>query len=248
MNPDHSTQIGRPGEAAAGFFGKLPALGDFITRRLPGQFVQPWDRWLTQGLAESRNRLGDTWLDSYLVSPLWRFVLAPGIAGRMAWAGVMMPSVDRVGRYFPLTLARSVPAGTDCFALLGAAGWFEQLEDLALSTLADGFDLQAFDGAVMQLPPPPVRLLSHAGLGSDGGPADAWQLEVAANDLRGACARLLHRALEDVFLSYSLWSSAGSEQVAGSLLTCQGLPAPAAYAAMLTGDWDAGGWTRLGAA
>ncbi|WP_058556676.1 type VI secretion system-associated protein TagF [Thiohalocapsa sp. ML1] len=247
MTPDNATQIGRPGEAAAGFFGKLPTLGDFVARRLPAQFVQPWDHWLTQGLAESRARLGDDWLDTYLVSPLWRFVLAPGIAGRMAWAGVMMPSVDRVGRYFPLTLARSAPAHADCFALLGATDWFGQLEALALSTLADGFDLNAFDTGLLQLPAPPVRLVEHAAVGADTGRPDAWELGVADDALDGACSRLLHRALEDVFLSYSLWWSTGSEQVSSSLLTCQGLPAPEAYVAMLGGHWEAGGWTRLGA-
>jgi type VI secretion system protein ImpM len=172
--------------------------------------------------------------------------LAPGIAGRSAWAGVMMPSVDRVGRYFPLTLARSVPAHADCFALLAASDWFRQLEALALSTLADGFELNALDTGLSQLPPPPLRLLPRSGIGADAGRPDAWQIEVDENALGGACNRLLHRALEDVFLAYSLWWSVGAEQVASSLLCCQGLPTRSAYVAMLSGEWDAGGWTRLG--
>jgi type VI secretion system protein ImpM len=248
MNTDKTTQLQRPpGEEPAGFYGKLPALGDFVTRRLPSQFVQPWDAWLQQASAESRTQLGAAWLDIYLVSPLWRFVLTPGIAGRLVWAGVMMPSVDRVGRYFPLTLARSAPPSTDCFALLTASGWFETLEQLALSTLDDDFDLQTFDAGLIKLPPPPVRLLDCAGIDKAPNSLDAWQLEVGDATLPTACNRLLHRALQDVFLSYSLWWSAGSEQVSSSLLSCQGLPAPQAYVAMLSGDWDAGGWTRLGA-
>lgn len=31
-----------------GFYGKMPATGDFVTRRLPGDFVRVWDRWLAQ--------------------------------------------------------------------------------------------------------------------------------------------------------------------------------------------------------
>ncbi|TIU04376.1 MAG: type VI secretion system-associated protein TagF, partial [Mesorhizobium sp.] len=31
-----------------GFYGKMPATGDFVTRRLPGDFVRAWDRWLAQ--------------------------------------------------------------------------------------------------------------------------------------------------------------------------------------------------------
>ncbi len=238
---------GRTGaDEAPGFFGKLPTLGDFVNRRLPRQFVEPWDRWVQQVLAESRAQLGEAWLDTYLVSPLWRFVLSPGIAGHSAWVGVMMPSVDRVGRYFPLTLARAVPAHADCFRLLSAHDWFGQLEQLALSTLEDDFDLQGFDARLLRLPPPPVQLQTTAG--TDAGRPDLWQLESSAAALPHAASRLLRHALEEVFLSYSLWWSAGSEQVSASVLTCQGLPAPQAYGAMLGGDWDAGDWTRLGMA
>ena len=40
-----------------------------------------------------------------MMAPIWRFALAPGVAGPLPMLGVMMPSVDRVGRQFPLTLA-----------------------------------------------------------------------------------------------------------------------------------------------
>ena len=33
-----------------GFYGKMPATGDFVTRRLSGDFVRAWDRWLAQHL------------------------------------------------------------------------------------------------------------------------------------------------------------------------------------------------------
>ena len=50
------------------------------------------------------------WLDGYLASPSWRFLLMPGVMDGQPWAGVLMPSVDRVGRYYPLTIARPLPA------------------------------------------------------------------------------------------------------------------------------------------
>jgi type VI secretion system protein ImpM len=81
-----------------GFFGKLPGNGDFVHRRLPRSFVDPWDRWIQRGVAASRTQMGETWLDTYLKSPMWRFVLAPGPCGTQGWMGVLMPSVDRVGR------------------------------------------------------------------------------------------------------------------------------------------------------
>ncbi len=85
-----------------GFYGKLPVVGDFVSRRLPNEFIKPWDGWLQSAIAASREELGDEWLNSYLTSPIWRFLLSPGVCGNKAVAGIMMPSVDRVGRYYPL--------------------------------------------------------------------------------------------------------------------------------------------------
>lgn len=247
MNPAETAEPTRTTtDDATGFFGKIPALGDFVNRRLPRQFLEPWDQWLQQVLTQSRAQLGEDWLDLYLVSPLWRFVLSPGIAGRSAWAGVIMPSVDGVGRYFPLTLARAVAPQADCFRLLCTHDWFERLEALALSTLEDDFDMHQFEAALLSLPPPPLRL--QASPNPAGSRVDAWQLEATEASLDHAANRLLRQAMEDVFLSYSLWWSAGSEHVNASLLTCQGLPPPEACAAMLGGDWNQGGWLRLGSA
>ena len=45
-----------------GFFGKLPEFPDFVGRRLPRSFLDPWDNWLQQGILSSRERLGVSWL------------------------------------------------------------------------------------------------------------------------------------------------------------------------------------------
>jgi type VI secretion system protein ImpM len=94
-----------PQIGAVGLFGKLPARGDFVRGGLPGSFVAPWDAWLQRVLAASRQRLDADWLPAWLEAPVWRFALASGLCGADAVLGVMLPSVDRVGRYFPLTLA-----------------------------------------------------------------------------------------------------------------------------------------------
>lgn len=64
-------------------------------------FVRSWDEWLQAGLRASRERVGAGWEQAYRCSPIWHFALAAGVCGESAWAGVMIPSVDRVGRYFP---------------------------------------------------------------------------------------------------------------------------------------------------
>jgi len=105
-----------------GFYGKVPGLGDFVSRRLPQAFIDPWDVWLQAAIASSRQQLGEQWLDIYLTSPLWRYALSPGSCGARGWAGVLMPSVDRVGRYFPLTIAVALAEIDYPYAVL-ARGW-----------------------------------------------------------------------------------------------------------------------------
>ena len=234
---------------ASGFYGKLPGLGDFVSRRLPAQFVQPWDLWLRESLAASRAHLAQEWLDHYLTSPLWRFVLAPGIAGQFGWAGVLMPSVDRVGRYFPLNLACPLEAAANPFQVLCRTDWFERAETVALMGLEDAFDLEAFDTQVLALGAAGPKPLSSVVFPSDSQGRDAWQIPISSpDDLSHACPVLLARAMEELFFAYSLWWTAGSERVAPSLLTCQGLPAPDGFAALLAGDWAGRGWLRLGPA
>jgi type VI secretion system protein ImpM len=74
-------------------------------------------------LAASRTELGDAWLPAWLEAPIWRFALPPGLCGPDAVLGLWLPSVDRVGRYFPLTLA-AVAAEADAGGLICRGGGF----------------------------------------------------------------------------------------------------------------------------
>src|SRR5260370_19714540 len=87
-----------------GFFGKLPSHGDFVSRRLPPAIIAVWEAWLDAGLERSRELLGQGWLEGYLSIPIWRFAVSAGCCGDPSVAGVLMPSLDRVGRYYPLPI------------------------------------------------------------------------------------------------------------------------------------------------
>lgn len=79
----------------AGFFGKLPATGDFVWRGLPDAFRKAWDAWLTRHIAPLQR-------DGLVFPPAGlRFRLPSG--GHLA-AGVILPSKDSAGRRFPLSL------------------------------------------------------------------------------------------------------------------------------------------------
>jgi type VI secretion system protein ImpM len=109
--------------AAIGFHGKIPGRGDFVQAGLPRAFTEPWDRWMQRMVATSRAVLGEAWLPAWLEAAVWRFALSSGICGPGAVIGLWMPSVDRVGRYFPLTLA-AVAHDADAFELMVGGGGF----------------------------------------------------------------------------------------------------------------------------
>lgn len=229
-----------------GFFGKLPGRGDFVTRRLPRPMVQTWDQWLAQGIESSQQALGGRWLEVYLSSPLWRFHLTPGVCGDSAWAGIMMPSVDRVGRYFPLTVAVAVPrhVGASRFLREGAS-WFEHAESLMLSVLDEhqhGFDLDGFSAAVAALGQPAANSDSLGPLPVAGAPV---RVEVAdVEDVAPVHDVIASAAFHAAHPQVTVWWTSGSEHVAPCMLYASGLPAPDYFASMLAGDVNpAGTWS-----
>jgi type VI secretion system protein ImpM len=231
-------------DARAGFFGKVTSHGDFVGRRLAPSFQQPWDDWLQSGLQQSRQALGERWLPTWLNSPIWRFALAPGVCGEHGCAGVVMPSVDRVGRHFPLTVAAGwggqVPL-LDCVTRYD--GWFSRIEELALSSLRDDFSLDAFDAALCALSGQPG--VTAVDVPASAGTVIALDaLQPLFAQLEKPSPRLLQAAASAALHGHSLWWTDGAPDVAPCLLVCRGLPAPKAFTALLDGDWLGHGWGR----
>lgn len=215
-----------------GFYGKVACRGDFVSRDLPQTFIQPWDQWLAAGLQASQRQLGEQWLQAYLVSPLWRFVLAPGVCGPQAVTGVVMPSIDRVGRYFPLTIAQVLDPQTSLAALVGGRdAWFEDVEAVLLATLEEGAAFEAFERAIRPYDP-------------DGGLPVSAVTEPAIGGLQRlgvTTAQARERALaECACAGMSLWWGRGSEHIAPGLMRYPGLPRAEHFAAFLTGTEGAG--------
>jgi type VI secretion system protein ImpM len=215
--------------ASVGFFGKVPTRGDFVQRALPATFVTPWDRWLQAGIAGSREVLGEAWLDVYLTSPVWRFALSANLAGELAAAGVLIPSVDGVGRYFPFTLAGVLEAEATPAAIRSQTSWFDDAEALALDVLADDASLDGLLAGIEALDCP-----------QPGGPipSDSEGLRLAEAD-DGLADRLLGHAAPPHGL---LWTK-GSKLVQPTLLLVWQLPSPRRFTALLDGAWSGHGWT-----
>lgn len=216
----------------AGFYGKLAGRGDFVSRGLAQPLIQAWDQWLAAGIAASQAELGPNWLDSYLISPLWRFAVPAPLLGEQPVIGVMMPSVDRVGRYFPLSILLALPAGSDLAALVAAGDdWFERAEGLLLGTLEESAEFEAFEAAVAALGSPTCPLATAwTPLGNGLLHSADWQPSQRLAALAGLA---LGR--------HSLWWGRGSERVPAGMLRCAGLPAAGDFGRCLLGGAGAAG-------
>lgn len=137
--------------AGFGVFGKVPAIGDFLRLNLSPSFVQAWDAWLQTGLSSLKDALGASWDAHYLSAPIWRFTLPAGHAGKDAICGVLMASVDRVGRQYPLTLVSPVSASSPAALHFTNAELFLHLENVALSALEDDYSVEKLTHALAEL-------------------------------------------------------------------------------------------------
>ena len=236
-----------------GLYGKLPSHGDFLRRRASDAFVSVWDEWLQQSIAASRSALGQNWLDVYLTSPVWRFACDTGVCGPRAYAGLMAPSVDRVGRYFPLTLVWEVPQGVHPLAVSQRADrWFDQLEQLLLDAMAEEHvDLEKFDQQFVALGreldhiqwASPVELDALDAAGPTSGARAQWQLSLGSPPAFGSVLeQLLYARLRETHGPLTVMWTEGSSRVEPSGLLLSGLPAPSTYAALLSGEWQGAGW------
>lgn len=255
------TEIGTPGKpgvdaasSRAGLYGKLPARGDFLSRRLDAEFIAGWDEWLQRAMRESREALGERWLECFLSAPVWRFVLPAGMHSKAAWVGLVLPSVDRVGRYFPLTLAAPLHHDSiDPLATLARAlPWLDSLEALALEALAPELDFEAFDQRLAALAPP-------GGVAAANAPSDdtvplgaaaqstfqVWQFAPDVTD--DTVTRVLNEPSRALRSASALWLTRGGETLPPCLAACAG-PIPGdRFCALLDGSWSEHSWALASA-
>ncbi|SDT88518.1 type VI secretion system-associated protein TagF [Halopseudomonas salegens] len=88
---------------AFGFYGKIPSVGDFVHRGLSGASISLIDAWLQAGM-DSMDLNSSPHYERYMVSPICCFILPKNVWSHNAVAGFIMPSIDRVGRLFPLVV------------------------------------------------------------------------------------------------------------------------------------------------
>lgn len=216
-----------------GYFGKLPAFGDFIHQLLPQDFANGFHAWLQNAMAGARAMLGDEFLSCYLNCPAWKFALGAGVCGAQPAVGLTIPSVDRVGRYFNFTLATMLPAGTNpvSYAIANAEG-FGALENTALDILESDDPRELLERQLREVtrhfePDPCARVETD-----DGASHTAVTLDRPL-PFAGQSAALMNVLFERERGGYSVWWSGQQGQDRSRLILCSGMPADDTYLSIL---------------
>ena len=213
-------------------YGKLPSKRDFVAVRAPRAFLDPWEPWLQSAVSSSRDELGKEWQAAFLTAPIWRFWLGADICGRSA-IGAFMPSLDGIGRYFPLTVFAFADGGAG-FAppeIDLQESWFEAVEAFLLSALDQNIIHEDIAARIDDLTPPtrvvapPISQavirgnLPGSAPGGSGGPFEALRLQQ-------------HEA---IYASATFWWTIGGQSYPPAALCAKHMPDPYIFSSMLTG-------------
>ncbi len=224
-----------------GLYGKLPAKRDFIAVNMPRDFLKIWEEWLHGAISSSRLKMGQDWLPAYLKAPLWRFWLGEAICG-IPVSGVFMPSVDGIGRHFPLSIfcyGDKDDAFKPPFASIQLnenPDWYEKVEYFLLSTLEAEIEYDNLLNELQFLP-----LLQKIPAMCE----DISVLKYSKNNIRSVA---LDETIEDAFASIqkeenrllqrnkSYWWTVGGDSFQPFVFTANGMPNPDTMEIMLSGN------------
>lgn len=223
--------------AGCALFGKVQTRRDFIAVATPRAFLSAWEPWLQNAVAASREALRDEWTTAFLSAPIWRFWLGSDIAGT-ATVGAIMPSMDGVGRYFPLTFAACAEDGAtfDPPEVDARDDWFDRVETYLLATLGI-HEHDALLAAFARIAPPDARPRKAAWPDVAFDDYDVVRVEAGARTFE-QCFALTRSADPDrAYSSSSFWWTAGGEGYPPRAFAARRLPAPFVFAHMLTGEF-----------
>lgn len=133
-----------------GWYGKIPASGDFVHRRLSRELIAWWDRWLQHGVAGLKQAAEPHTARGFAGAPIWNFAIPAGLGAGVAQLGCIAPSRDRVGRGYPLCVALPMRADEYRSGLLdGATDYYRQIGMNMLAAVRHGCTPEIFDRSLL---------------------------------------------------------------------------------------------------
>ena len=211
-------------------FGKLPTEGDFVRAGADRELLNLLDRWLTAAWADFVVSADPKWEERYRVSPLWWFAVPQGGA---TICGVISPSLDSVGRLFPVVVATRLDVTDAASAIRLAAPWLAMVQGALLTALeppgqsVNDLLVAAGAGHIEPSQDRVGRVVGHAGL----------QTLVALEQDIGWAAELAGPAVA-LGQNWSLWQAAAFEGVASRAVYIDGWPGALAIGQLLAMDLD----------
>jgi type VI secretion system protein ImpM len=153
-----------------------------------------------------------------------------------------MPSVDAIGRSFPLTVGCALVRGADPLAVAVTSGsWFDAAEELAAETLSDAFEITKLERPLPPFDPfPSVQALSATIPVASDTSIGLWR-DMPMLSAVGAAVRELAGAWQ----SPCLWWTKGNTRFAPGLAATPKLIPSQGFAALFDGDWARHGWAVL---
>jgi type VI secretion system protein ImpM len=177
-------------------------------------------------MRDAHSSLGDGWNACYLSAPIWRFTLPAGQAGPKSVLGVLMPSVDRVGRQFPLTLVVEHSVTSTALIHFANDSIFTQLENIALAALDEETSVAALAHSLKNLYltlPVDAEVSGHVYSG-----VTAFETVLAAN------------VFDERYGQKAVWTVKGNSD--HKMILCDALPGQTDFMAML--DMAASLWCK----
>ncbi|MBA3446576.1 MAG: type VI secretion system-associated protein TagF [Pseudaminobacter sp.] len=217
-----------------GVYGKLPQKRDFIALNVPRGVLEPFEAWLQSAVAASRAELGAAWRDHYLIAPIWRFWIGADILGAVC-TGSMVPSVDGVGRFFPLAILYCGEAGQEIAPppFDPRDAWHEAIEERLLGVLDENAKIEvdrltagldAPDGGAARPEPPPIAFKrGHVWRSGDGTASSLLAGLIEADYWTSASTR-------------SFWWTNGGSDTGPQVYVRNALPDPFFYVDMIKGS------------
>ncbi|MDE8602967.1 type VI secretion system-associated protein TagF [Marinomonas sp. RSW2] len=216
-----------------GIYGKVPAHPDFISDTLHADISNELYDWAQTVMFHSREKMSESkWLPAYLVSPIWRMVVPKNELRTHEWVGVMVPSVDALGRYFPLFIVfeTEFKSLTVEWLFKECTDLFKVMEEVAMSALQQQLNF-------LQL----KRLLANKLEGFNFGQELVLPNSLNSEALEFSCEQpstsnnvFLQRPLAQLD-GVLLWTSSDINKYQKPFFKCRDLPIPSEYEFLLTG-------------
>jgi type VI secretion system protein ImpM len=137
------------------WFGKLPCIGDFCSWNMPHTLVDELDAWLSSCMSICEKTHSENWLSAYFQTTMCGFFWPAGTCQNLkdqSAFGVLMPSVDKAGRAFPLLLLQTARALSETQATAPFDSWFTQAHLICSQALEQDWAIDHFNAALTTLP------------------------------------------------------------------------------------------------